>query len=261
MDKNEAFMDIIFLEQKKGFLKDDVGDKKFQELILLEKSRAKFREAVRSLPPKILDKMLSCEKGLPDYFMEIRIKEGIKEGLHHRYPVGWVEELPFQSENLFFTGLDKEFSMWSIFHQDFLIEDMANLPIFTFNCIGNYLLFLLAGLKEKYDLMLSTLFEEGMQIEELVAMMNSSDDSELLFLRFCAYKAYYQRLRLDQDLRKVLSSTANKMIIITSNRKENFWSIGMSEDNSKRFQSEFWRGENHLGKMLTKIRDFEDLNF
>lgn len=68
------------------------------------------------------------------------------------------------------------------------------------------------------------------------------------------YDGNYARFSQSKDCRDLLFSTAPK-ILVESSPYDRVWGVGLGQDDPRILDETKWRGQNLLGKILTKVRD------
>lgn len=68
------------------------------------------------------------------------------------------------------------------------------------------------------------------------------------------YNGLYLKFTQNENLRKMLKSTGNK-ILAECAVKDKIWGIGLSMHDKRRFDTNQWRGQNLLGKLLMQVRN------
>lgn len=68
------------------------------------------------------------------------------------------------------------------------------------------------------------------------------------------YEGNVARFTQSEECRKLLLETGDKILVEASPR-DCIWGIGLSKDDPRALDENSWRGQNLLGKILTRVRD------
>lgn len=68
------------------------------------------------------------------------------------------------------------------------------------------------------------------------------------------YHVNYSKFRSNPDLRSLLLSTGDK-ILVEASPTDTIWGVGLAEDDPLILDSKNWKGQNLLGKVLSDIRE------
>lgn len=246
---SNQYLRYLNRDRENGFEIPNLSKALKDHIIVLETQIEILENNCISLFKERSEVFMHYEDHLPDFFMETRIRQGIIDGLQRRYPRGWtVDCVP----RLFIDNdsLDNKFSIWTHFEQQFIMEEMPGLPIFTLNSIGEYLTLILALYKKDLkliDLVLSRRLKQKFLLEENIYNI----DRQLnLMLSFFLYRAYLNRLRLDNSLLINTFAVAKRENLNSVDLKNN---IGNAWKKEEAIFMPVGVGYDQLGALLARI--------
>lgn len=150
---------------------------------------------------------------------------------------------------------EKYYFFWNGFlsqwhRSDFTIDGV------TFNCCEQYMMNSKAKLFNDISSMMRILEEPHPRKQKALGKKVLNFDQKIWdeHKEKIVYDGNWAKFTQNKKLREMLLETGDK-ILVEASPYDTIWGIGISQDDPDRFFEEKWKGQNLLGKCLTKVRE------
>lgn len=139
------------------------------------------------------------------------------------------------------------FSQW--WPSKFMVEN------FTFNCCEQYMMFKKAMLFGDIKSAAEIMEESSPRNIKFIGRRVRNFDNYIWdqTKRDVVYKGNYYKFTENEDLKEILLSTGNK-VLVEASPKDIIWGIGLSVNDENVEDKNCWRGTNYLGYELTRLK-------
>lgn len=136
------------------------------------------------------------------------------------------------------------------YYSKFIVDSIS------FSSMEQYMMYKKAVCFEDYVVAAQILETDNVsKIKELGRLVSGYDDNYWSGIRqIVVYQGLLEKFKQNIDLQKMLLSTDNA-ILAECAVKDRIWGIGLSMNDSDRFNRAKWRGQNLLGYTLMTVRD------
>ena len=139
------------------------------------------------------------------------------------------------------------FSQW--WPSKFMVEN------FTFNCCEQYMMFKKAMLFGDIKSAAEIMAESNPKNIKLIGRRVKNFDNYIWdqTKRDVVYKGNYYKFTENEELKEILLSTGNK-VLVEASPKDTIWGVGLSVNDENIEDKNCWRGTNYLGYELTRLK-------